>query len=141
MRGAASLSPYLVPMTCPPSTSRAVRFTAALLLAGSAGCGDETAPADPPSPDAGPLACVVGEREIDAACIAPGVPPERCTDGFEADGTGSCNPVLPADPCGPGEMAIPGETSCREVAPCPAGESGEAPEEPSTQHVRGDYVG
>ena len=119
---------------------------AALAVAAAAllqGCTDEsTAPGDDPPPaDAGPLKCAVGERLEDGACIAPGIPANRCAEGFESDGRSSCTPVLPPDPCPPGTMAIPGETRCREPMPCPEAEYGEAPEEASTMHVRADYSG
>lgn len=38
-------------------------------------------------------------------------------------------------------MAVPGETTCREVAPCGSGRWGTIPVEPSTQYVDGAYAG
>jgi hypothetical protein len=123
-----------------------VRGTIAAAIAGMAvlllGCADdETSAHHPPPKDAGPLGCEVGDRTEEGACIAPGIAADRCAAGFEADGRASCTPILPPEPCAPGTMAIPGETTCREVMPCPAAEHGEAPEEPTTLHVRADHQG
>jgi hypothetical protein len=49
--------------------------------------------------------------------------------------------VLPAEPCGEGLMAVPGETSCREVAPCGEGRWGAIAVDASTQFVDGSYPG
>ena len=93
---------------------------AALLLVG---CGEQ-AVEDPPDKERPPEQpveqCLEGELEVGAHCIAPGV--DVCVDGFVADGEGGCVAVLPTEPCAPGTMAIPGETACREVAPCPSGD-------------------
>jgi len=74
---------------------------------------------------------------VDGSCVVVGVPPDRCAIGFEPDGVGGCNAVLPAAACPPGTMAIPGETACREVAPC--GED-PFPELPSDALSTAQYV-
>src|SRR5688572_13428395 len=85
------------------------------------------------------LPCPPGEwlREADGACIAAGVPPDGCAAGFAHDGDRGCEPILPAEPCPGRLMAVPGETSCREVAPCGEAPYGDVPIEPGTQHVDG----
>jgi len=56
----------------------------------------------------------------------------------EADG---CDPILPADPCPAGQLALPGETACREVAPCGTGDYGAIPTDGTTQYVNAAYTG
>lgn len=91
--------------------------------------------------------CAAGETAIDGGprqggtCRPAGVPPEACAEGFSYDGDGGCEPILPAAPCPTGMMAIPGETECREVAPCGDGEWGDIPVGASTQLVKADYDG
>ncbi|HZO14568.1 MAG TPA: right-handed parallel beta-helix repeat-containing protein [Polyangiaceae bacterium] len=85
--------------------------------------------------------CPAGEvASADGACAPAGVPPEACAPGFEPDEDG-CAPILPAMPCEDGRMATPGETRCREVAPCRTGTWGAIPTEPNTQYVDGSYTG
>jgi hypothetical protein len=125
-------------------------------------CGDESDTAD--GSDAPPVACSSGERRLedgrclpagmqpsgcaagevtleDGGCRAAGIPPELCAIGFEADGASGCRAILPEEPCAKGAMAIPGETSCREVAPCGDGTWGDIPVEPNTQYVDASYSG
>ncbi len=49
--------------------------------------------------------------------------------------------MLPAAPCGAGEMAVVGETTCRPVAPCEPGTWGDIPVEPDTHYVDGSFSG
>ncbi|RLB48132.1 MAG: hypothetical protein DRI90_25660 [Deltaproteobacteria bacterium] len=85
--------------------------------------------------------CPAGELGLeDGSCQPAGVPPELCADGFEPLDQG-CEPILPADPCPPGLMAVPGDTVCREVAPCGTGRWGDIPIDGSTEHVDGAYAG
>lgn len=74
-------------------------------------------------------------------CEPAGVPTDGCCDGFEHDGNGGCVPVLPATPCGAGQMAVPGESACRDVAPCADGAWGDIPVEASTVYVDGSHNG
>lgn len=136
----------------------------ALLLALAPGCGDETAldptaPPDEPVGGSSPGSCQPGEIEGDDGSCQPaglppdlppagppeppeaGVPPDQCAAGFESDGEGGCVPILPAEACPAGLMAVPGETECREVAPCGQGTWGEIPVEPDTQYVDQSFVG
>lgn len=76
----------------------------------------------------------------DGSCQAAGVPPDACGDGFTADADG-CAPILPAGPCPPGLMALPGDTTCRPVAPCGAGTWGDIPVDPATQYVDAAFGG
>ncbi len=91
-----------------------------------------------------PVQCNAGETpRDDGGCQSAGVPLEACGQGFVADGQAGCNPVLPAEPCPKGQLAVPGDTQCREVAPCGAGEFGTIPgqDDPSTQFVNGTDPG
>lgn len=91
--------------------------------------------------------CPAGEVPVDGgpveegSCRPAGVPPDMCGDGFEPDGEGGCDPILPAEPCPKGMMAIPGETECHEVAACGDGKWGDVPVEANTQFVDGSYGG
>ncbi|MBK8256531.1 MAG: right-handed parallel beta-helix repeat-containing protein [Polyangiaceae bacterium] len=88
------------------------------------------------------MECPPGQVPTNAgACRTAGVPPEECGDGFEFDGVAGCIPILPAKPCPFGLMAIPGETACREIAPCGTGTWGDIPIEPNTQFVDIGYAG
>ncbi len=62
-------------------------------------------------------------------------------DPAGTDGQASCGGVLPANPCPVGLMALPGEQSCREVAPCGEGTWGDIPTDSNTEFVDGAYVG
>jgi hypothetical protein len=69
------------------------------------------------------------------------VPPDGCGAGFEHDGDRGCEPILPAEPCPIGLMAVPGDASCREIAPCGNPPWGNIAVEPNTQFVDGSYTG
>jgi hypothetical protein len=85
--------------------------------------------------------CAAGQIALaDGACGMPGVPPARCAAGFEPADDG-CAPVLPPEPCGKGLMAVPGEVTCRRIAPCGAGTWGDIPVDGATQHVDASYAG
>ncbi|AGP33853.1 right-handed parallel beta-helix repeat-containing protein [Sorangium cellulosum] len=91
---------------------------------------------------AGPtFACPPGAVETDAGCEPAGVPPGRCGSGFAPDGAQGCVPVLPKEAGPPGQMAVPGETAWREVAPCGAGPWGSAPVDETTEFVDAAYAG
>lgn len=113
------------------------------------GCGDD-APSDPGSGGAGDggggggvAAC--GEGEIEVApgqCTFPaGIAPDRCAEGFEPTGDDSCAPVLPVETCPPGQMAVPGDATCRAVAPCGDAPYAGIPVEATTEHVDQAYGG
>ncbi|WP_437670759.1 hypothetical protein [Sorangium sp. So ce131] len=88
------------------------------------------------------MACPPGEMPLEGGgCQPAGVPPDACGQGFAPDGRGGCDPILPERPCPPGQMAIPGDTSCREVAPCGTGDYGLIPVDATTQFVNGAYAG
>src|SRR6185503_8222660 len=104
-----------------------VAWVAAFVLVG---CGGDDPPADRPDggvhpdggSDAGPTGCEPGTMTLeDGSCQPAGIPEDQCGKGFEPTGDGSCRAVLPEAPCAEGQMAIPGETTCREVMACPAG--------------------
>ncbi|HZO15530.1 MAG TPA: hypothetical protein VFB62_19795, partial [Polyangiaceae bacterium] len=77
----------------------------------------------------------------DGSCIRPGIGPDECGAGFAHDGEYGCAPVLPAEPCAPGLMAVPGDAACRPVMPCGAGTWGDIPIDATTVYVDQSYVG
>ncbi|WP_437683472.1 hypothetical protein [Sorangium sp. So ce131] len=85
--------------------------------------------------------CPPGEADVGAGCEPAGVPPGRCGSGFEPDGAQGCAPILPEEACPPGQMAVPGEAACREVAPCGEGRWGDAPIDEATLFVDAAYAG
>jgi hypothetical protein len=84
---------------------------------------------------------VAGLGQVPVAGCEAGIPPEDCGEGFEADGTMGCRALLPEEPCASGTLAIPGESSCRELVPCGSGKWGDAPLSPSTIFVDARYAG
>ncbi len=88
------------------------------LLALPNACGGEET--EPAPPEADPLpACEEPELALpDGSCIRPGVPHDGCGEGFVHDGVYGCEPILPAEPCPPGLMAVPGDETCRSVMEC-----------------------
>jgi hypothetical protein len=127
-----------------------VRFTAfacmfAALVGLGAACGSSSssnAPSDAQAEDETSTTCAPGEaRADDGHCEPAGIPPALCGTGFTPDGDRGCSVVLPADPCGPGQMAVPGETSCHDVAPCADGQWGDIPVDATTQYVDGSFSG
>ncbi|MBW2526652.1 MAG: DUF1565 domain-containing protein [Deltaproteobacteria bacterium] len=124
-----------------PTQQRSLARAASTLLVALAPLGGACTEASEAEPSFAPEPCTAGEAAIPVPGCDAGIPPERCGEGFEPDGAMRCEPVLPAAACGPGEMAIPGETACREVAPCGAGPFGDIPVEPSSQHVDAAYSG
>jgi hypothetical protein len=88
------------------------------------------------------MPCAPGELALeDGTCQPAGVPPEACGQGFEPDGKQGCEPILPAETCMSGQMAVLGETTCREVAPCGDGTWGDIPIEADTLYVDQSYPG
>ncbi|MGZ6094027.1 MAG: hypothetical protein ACXWUG_18490 [Polyangiales bacterium] len=68
---------------------------------------------------AGVPSCTGRTVPASGACVPVGLRADDCAKGFSWDeATGSCTPILPAESCGPGVMAVPGDTACRPVAPC-----------------------
>src|SRR5262245_51940869 len=97
-----------------------VRCTAPLILVLGCSSGSVADAVSPPSP-ASP-GCVAGQTKADdGTCLDAGVPASECGAGFRSDDAGGCSPVLPNGPCPQGQMAVPGETQCRDVAPCEPG--------------------
>ncbi|AUX39975.1 uncharacterized protein SOCE26_013700 [Sorangium cellulosum] len=88
------------------------------------------------------MPCPPGQVVLEGGrCQPAGVPPEACAEGFVPDGGGGCAAILPREACPEGQMAIPGETRCREVAPCGDGRWGDIPVEENTQFVDQAYTG
>ena len=118
---------------------------------------DETEPAPPTE-----SSCLPPNRVVGDACIEPGVQDDgcpagtlglddgscrpagiiegECGQGFVHDGDVGCDPILPAESCPPGRMAVPGDAECRPVMECGEGRWGDIPIEPSTEHVDASYV-
>jgi len=87
------------------------------------------------------MVCSPGEYEREGGgCEPAGIPPEMCAPGFMPDGDRGCEPILPADSCPDGLMAIPGETVCQEVMPCGVGDYGDIPVDATTQYVNAAYA-
>ena len=86
--------------------------------------------------------CAAGEAPLtDGSCGPAGVPADACGDGFASDDHGGCTAVLPDGGCPAGTMAVPGETSCREVASCGRGAWGDIRTDAATQFVDASYTG
>ncbi len=101
-------------------------------------CGSEPDPTPAATP---PVGCGSDEVSLpEGGCFSPGVPAAQCGVGFDTDAEGGCLPVLPAEACGDGELAVPGDTECHEIAACGAGPWGEIPVEGNTQFVDGGYA-
>ncbi len=88
-----------------------------------------------------PPDCTAGQDELEVRGCGAGIPPDRCGEGFAANDTMGCEPIMPAEACGPGQLAIPGETECRELLACGSGDWGDIPVEADTQYVDGAYAG
>jgi hypothetical protein len=105
----------------------AIRVACGAMLA-ACDSDDSAPPAEPPPDDPPPVVCSEDEVVRQDGCFRPGVPDGECGEGFTSVAGGACAPVLPA-PCAPGQLAVPGDAACREVAPCgdtPFGEAGRA---------------
>ncbi|MBW2526867.1 MAG: right-handed parallel beta-helix repeat-containing protein [Deltaproteobacteria bacterium] len=92
------------------------------------GCGDDSNDVPPDLPDPGtggaaPASCPPGETPLDDGSCLPagataGTPAEECAAGFVPGDTGGCAAQIVAEPCGAGQIALPGETACHELSPC-----------------------
>jgi hypothetical protein len=132
----------------PPLARIAPWIAASVSIASSIACGSSSN--DSPAADAGdvseaettPIGCQPGEAIADDGhCEAAGVPPAHCGVGFQPDGNRGCVAVVPADPCPFGSMAVPGETTCHDVAPCADGTFGGIPVDATTQYVDASFTG
>lgn len=114
------------------------------------GCGEDEATDVPTTTTTGgeggaPVAlvdpCPADEVPVgDGTCSRPGMDADDCGEGFELV-DGGCQPVLPTSDCEPGTMAVPGESACREVAPCGEGTWGDIPADAIDEHVDASYTG
>jgi hypothetical protein len=115
------------------SMSRWIALHAAVVLVALRGLGCGGGQETLASQDGGALGCDSDQvADGDGGCVTPGVPPEGCAEGFVPKDFG-CEPVLPDGPCPEGTLAVPGDTVCREVMPCP---SGTYPDPAGTGEVR-----
>jgi hypothetical protein len=92
------------------------------------------------SPGVQPDGCRAGEVATAGGCRPAGVAPDGCGEGFDHDGIGACDPII-VDTCPAGMIAVPGDTSCRDVAPCGSGTWGDVPIDATTQYVDLSFVG
>lgn len=77
----------------------------------------------------------------DGSCRPAGIVAAECGQGFVHDGDVGCVPVLPAEPCPPGQMAVPGDTTCRPVKVCAPGTWGDIPVDATSEHVDQFFAG
>lgn len=115
---------------------------AAIVFVTLLGCGDETVPETTASAGGGPsvVGCPPGERDIDGVCRTAGIPTDVCLEGFEHD-AGACEPILPAEPCRPGTIAVPGDRQCRPIMDCGEGTWGNIPVDGNTEYVDASHQG
>src|SRR5205809_1105897 len=113
---------------------RAVLSLCVLCSALLPSCGSEDAGAPRKrGPDAS-AGCRPGELALpDATCQPAGVPEDGCATGFEADSAQGCRAILPDAACPKGQLAVPGDPTCHDVAPCGDGTWGDIPVETTTQ--------
>lgn len=115
-----------------------------VLTLGLLGCSADPTDAGPPAKSCGedptqPSCsvrldeCPLGVPLKGGGCDPVGVPKDGCGVGATSDGKGGCAPILPATACKKGEYAVPGETACHLVSPCPSSKWGDAPS--SAVHV------
>jgi hypothetical protein len=126
-----------------------VRRTVLLFALLAAACSDDDSAIPPTTSSSstggaggqGP-SCPPGEiPQLDGSCFVPGVPPSACPTGFEPVDAG-CLPILPVDDCPSGQMALPGETVCRDVgADCGDPPWGNIPVESDTIYIDQSYTG
>ena len=137
------------------------RALVALVALAAAACGSEAPPLDkkPPPRACVPgeltlddgrcqpaglpldLACPPGESAVGEACVAAGVTIDDCAHGFSFDGAAGCTAILPREPCGPGTLALPGQTTCVELMPCGTDPWNGIPIDATTQFVDAAYAG
>jgi hypothetical protein len=111
-----------------------------LLLLTLAAC-SESSDGGPDAPEP-PVDCDPSTIPLaDGSCLRPGVPPDGCGAGFVHDGEYGCEPILPAEPCPAGTMAVPGDESCAPVMECGQGRWGALPIDASTVYVDGSFTG
>ena len=134
-----------------------------LFLTSLGGCGGESVPAPGPPvtvEDACTGECSPGEMLLEDGCCQPaGLPPDMlCRPGEWLGDRGGCQPAglppacpsgdqllessgCPTKDCPKGQMVIPGETECHEIAPCGPRDYGDIPVDPMTQFVNLAYTG
>lgn len=127
------------------------KSSAALLAAAILACScsdDSPAPAPSTTSDGGAggappdSSCPAGELVLpDGTCQPVGIPEGSCGEGFLPDGNMGCEPILPPSLCPPGQMAVPGDETCRAVSACADGTWGDIPVEADTEFVDGSYAG
>jgi hypothetical protein len=138
-------------------------------VAAAIGCGGDGNPSPPAAGLCEPPNRVVGDNclepgvqddgcpagtlgQPDGSCRPAGMLAEDCPDAFDhvpfeeqIEGAsaiaGHCEPILPAEPCPKGQMAVPGETACHPVMPCGAGTWGDIPVDANTVYVDASYLG
>jgi len=123
--------------------------------AGSAGAGGTGGGSSDPCPPPGRLVegecldpgvaddgCPAGTTLVAGTCLAAGIPSDGCGTGFTHDGDVSCVPILPPGDCATdGEMAVPGDATCRPIMDCGTGQWGNIPVDSNTIYVDVAYTG
>lgn len=132
------------------------RIVAAGIVLAIGGCGADEGPPPPSGPP-----CAAGFTRLASGGCAPVLPAScdqasialpgdvecrrigvtTCAAGFSSDGSGGCEPQLPATACAAGMMAVPGESSCREVSDCGTGPWGGVAIESSASYVDRSFAG
>jgi hypothetical protein len=113
----------------------------ACLLAAACGGDDESAPVVGGAGGSGPQGCAPGTlAAVDGGCVPVGIPADGCAPGFDFVDD-ACISSLPSEACAPGQLALPGELSCRDVAPCDGSRWGAAPIDGGTEFVDQSFVG
>jgi hypothetical protein len=106
---------------------------------GGEGGGTPAEPIDPAETGAR-FTCGPGELITEAGgCEPPGLTEADCGTGFQHDGDAGCTPILPVNPCAPGELALLGATSCRVLSSCSTAES--PPSAENVQYVDASFGG
>jgi hypothetical protein len=126
-----------------------VACAVACAIACAIGCGSSSSDGGAPPTDSSPqetetaqIGCAPGELQAaDGHCEPAGIPASKCGKGFASNDQHSCDVVLPSDACPAGKMAIPGETTCRDVASCGTGTWGDIPVDATTQYVDASFTG
>lgn len=95
---------------------KGIVFALLCTLAAAIGCSKSDAtPASATGGSAGAPTCDLGMPLTDGTCVTAGIPADQCAPGFKSDGQLGCDPLLPAEECPEGTMAVIGNTTCQPV--------------------------
>lgn len=117
-----------------------MRAARLLLFSAIASCSSVESKNDPQPPGVAVDNCPETELPIvGGGCHKVGA--RECGPGFAFDEDRGCNPILPASPCGPGTMAVPGDSACHPVSSCGEGTWGSIPVAAGAVFVDASYTG